>query len=81
MKNIIVAAAFAVISSATVVSASPSSFNSINPDILVNKPVVAEMDELACMGCISPNTGRIRDGYVAPHIRSNGAFVNGYWRS
>ena len=34
-----------------------------------------------CMGCVSPRTGRIRDGFVRPHIRSNGAMVNGYWRS
>jgi len=47
---------------------------------LTNNPVMIN-DELACFGCISPDTGRIRDGYVQPHFRSNGSFVNGYWRS
>jgi hypothetical protein len=81
MKNIIIAAAIALISATTVVSASPFSLNGTNPEVLINKPIVKVMDELACYGCISPNTGRVRDGYVRPHTRSNGSFVNGYWRS
>ena len=81
MKNIIVAAAFALISSTNLVNADPFSLAPFNPEVLINKPIVAEMDELACMGCISPNTGRIRDGYVAPHYRRNGTLVDGYWRS
>jgi len=81
MRNLIVAAAFAFISSTTLVSADTYTFGTFNPDVLINKPIVTEMNELACMGCISPNTGRIRDGYVAPHIRSNGTLVDGYWRS
>ena len=52
-----------------------------DPNVLVNKPIVAVMDELACYGCISPSTGRIRDGYVTPHFRSNGSFVGGYYRT
>jgi hypothetical protein len=81
MKKIIIAAAIALISSTAAVSASPFSLNGTNPEVLINKPIVKVMDELACYGCISPNTGRFRDGYVTPHFRSNGSFVNGYWRS
>ena len=47
---------------------------------LTNNPVIIN-DELACFGCISPSTGRFRHGFVRPHFRSNGSFVNGYWRS
>jgi len=81
MKKIIIAAAIALMSATTAVSASPFSSYASNPNVLVNKPIVAVMDELACLGCISPSTGRIRDGYVTPHFRSNGSFVGGYYRS
>jgi hypothetical protein len=81
MKKIIVAAAIALMSATANVSASPFSSIESNPNVLVNKPIVKAMVELACYGCISPSTGRIRDNYVRPHFRSNGAFVNGYWRS
>ena len=36
---------------------------------------------LACYGCISESTGRPRLEYVQPHFRSNGTYVNGYYRS
>ena len=81
MKKIIVAAAIALMSATANVSASPFSSIESNPNVLVNKPTVKAMVELACYGCISPSTGRIRNNYVRPHFRSNGAFVNGYWRS
>lgn len=32
-------------------------------------------------GAISPNTGRPATNYVSPHYRSNGTYVNGYYRS
>ena len=81
MKKIIIAAAIALMSATTTVSANPFSSIYSDPNVLVNKPIVAVMDELACYGCISPSTGRIRDGYVTPHFRSNGSFVGGYYRS
>jgi len=81
MKKIIIAAAIVLISATTSVSASPFPSPYTDPNVLVNKPIVAVMDELACLGCISPSTGRIRDGYVTPHFRSNGSFVGGYYRS
>ena len=81
MKTTLFAAAIALMSATTAVSASPFLSTHTDPDVLVNRPVVESIDDLACLGCISPNTGRIRDGYVTPHFRSNGSFVNGYWRS
>ena len=81
MKKTLIAVAIALISATTAVSASPFSSPYTDPNVLVNKPIVAVMDELACYGCISPSTGRIRDGYVTPHFRSNGSFVGGYYRS
>ena len=37
--------------------------------------------ELSCYGCTSDSTGRPRVEYVRPHVRSNGTYVEGYWRS
>jgi hypothetical protein len=34
-----------------------------------------------CYGCISSITGRPRTNYVTGYTRSNGTYVNGYWRS
>ena len=83
MKKILISAAVALITATTAYSVSASPFTGIenDPNVLVNKPVVQQTDEVACYGCISPNTGRIRNNYVSPHYRSNGTFVNGYWRS
>ncbi len=36
--------------------------------------------QISCFGCISPETGRMRNNYVRPHY-NNGRFVGGYWRS
>ena len=36
---------------------------------------------LACFGCNSEITGRPRTEYVRPHYRSNGTWVDGYYRS
>ena len=41
-----------------------------------NKPLV-----LSCLGCISSVTGLPRTNYVSPHYRSNGTYVDGYYRS
>jgi hypothetical protein len=81
MKNTLIAATIALMSATTSVSASPFSSAHFAPDVLINKPIIKVMDELVCYGCISPNTGRFRDGYVTPHFRSNGSFVGGYYRS
>ena len=83
MKKILISAAVALITATSAYSVSASPFTGIqnDPDVLVNKPVVQQTDEIACYGCISPSTGRIRNNYVSPHYRSNGTFVNGYWRS
>ena len=68
-------------------SAIASPFNSygegLNKDFLIYKPATqseATMEQV-CFGCISPSTGRPRTNFVSPHFRSNGTFVNGYWRS
>ena len=76
----ITAVALTVIGANTV-TASPFDFNLKDPKILVNQPLPENLELQACFGCISPSTGRFRDGYVRPHFRSNGSFVNGYWRS
>ena len=68
-------------------SAIASPFNSYDGDfqkeLLIYKPATqSEVTmEQACYGCISPTTGRPRTNFVRPYIRSNGTFVNGYWRS
>lgn len=63
MKKTLIAAAIALMSASTAVSASPFLSPYTDPDVLINRPVVEAIDELACIGCISPNTGRIRDGW------------------
>jgi hypothetical protein len=35
----------------------------------------------SCYGCISSITGRPRTNYVSGYTRSNGTYVNSYWRS
>jgi hypothetical protein len=69
----------AVASSASATPMGPT-FDVEQENVLTNNPTVTN-DELACYGCISPSTGRVRDNYVRPHVRSNGTSVNGYWRS
>jgi hypothetical protein len=81
MKKTLIAAAVTFIAATSIASANPFAPIDTNNDVLINKPIVAQADELACFGCISPSTGRFRDGFVRPHFRSNGSFVNGYWRS
>ena len=85
MKNLIIAATVAFISATSAASASPLApvgHSFIEPDVLINMPnTIAGGEELACYGCFSTTTGRIRNNYVRPHVRSNGSFVNGYWRS
>ena len=60
-------------------------FNDLNRDVLIHKPVFDADDNnefiLSCYGCISTETYRPRTEYVRPHVRSNGTYVNGYWRS
>jgi hypothetical protein len=48
---------------------------------LINGAQIPSSFEMACYGCISETTGRPRTEYVRPHVRSNGTYVNGYWRS
>ena len=83
-KTIIAGLAATAILTAIASSASASPmgqhFEFEQENVLTNNPTVTN-DELACYGCISPSTGRVRDSYVRPHFRSNGSFVNGYWRS
>ena len=68
-------------------SAIASPFNSyedgFQKDILIYKPAMhSEVTmEQACYGCISNETGRPRTNYVSPHLRGNGTYVNGYYRS
>ena len=85
MKKLIIAATVAFISATSAASASPLApvgHSFIEPDVLINMPnTIASGDEMACWGCFSTNTGRIRSNYVRPHVRSNGSFVNGYWKS
>ena len=85
MKKLIIAATVAFISATSAASASPLApvgHSFIEPDVLINMPnTIANGDEMACWGCISNETGRIRNNYVTPHFRSDGSFVNGYWRS
>ena len=81
MKNALIAAAIFLVSTAASVSANPFSPIENDPNILINNLVIEDADEFACYGCISPKTGRIRDGYVRPHVRSNGRYVSGYYRS
>ena len=85
MKKLIIAATVAFISATSAASASPLTpvgHSFIEPDVLINMPsTIAGGDALACWGCFSTNTGRIRSNYVQPHFRSNGAFVNSYWKS
>ena len=81
MKITLIAAAIALISATASVSASPFATIENDPNVLVNNPTIKVLDEMACFGCISPNTGRIRDGYVRPYTKRNGTSVRGYWRS
>jgi len=81
MRTILFAAAIALVSAATSVSANPTIFIESDPNIFVNNPVIEGLEEMACFGCISPETGRPRTNYVRPHVRRNGTPVPGYWRS
>ena len=81
MKTILLAASIALIAATSSVSANPFMPIENDPNVFVNNPVIEHLDEVACYGCISPDTGRIRNNYVSPHFRSNGTYVAPYWRS
>jgi hypothetical protein len=58
--------------------------NIFNSERLINQVQLAPellQFKSVCYGCISGSTGRPRTNYVQPHFRSNGAYVQGYWRS
>ena len=82
----IIAAAFTIAAAMTAnVSAAPVPDSGLMPnkEILIHMPdeTPAGIKELACYGCISPETGRARTNYVQPLVRSNGTYVQGFWRS
>ena len=64
---------------------SASRFEALNLDVLIENPVFDANDnhefKLSCYGCLSTETYRPRTEYVRPHVRSNGTYVDGYWRS
>lgn len=67
---------------------SASRFKALNLDVLIENPVFGIFDandnhefKLSCYGCLSTETYRPRTEYVRPHVRSNGTYVDGYWRS
>ena len=86
MKNIVIATITAAILGTS--TASAALFQPYMTDgqlLLINKPIMETSiqggEEISCYGCISPRTGRFRNEYVRPHFRSNGTYVNGYFRS
>ena len=86
MKSMIIAAAFTIAAAMTAnVSAAPVPDSGLMPnkEILIYMPdeTPAGIKELTCYGCLSTETGRPRTNYVQPHVRSNGTYVQGYWRS
>lgn len=81
MRNFIIVTAALLFAATSSASATPFTPLENNPDVLVNQPVPPQLDHLVCFGCVSPSTGMPRTNYVRPHYRSNGSFVNGYWRS
>ena len=86
MKSIITAVAFTIAAAVTAnVNAAPVMDTGFMPnkEILIYMPDERPegIKELACYGCLSTETGRPRTNYVQPHVRSNGTFVQGYWRS
>ena len=96
MTNLFKIAAVSVIVIASLSSAnasaneeqSASRFKALDLDVLIENPVFDAFDandnhefRLACYGCLSTETYRPRTEYVRPHFRSNGTYVNGYWRS
>lgn len=62
--------------------------DALNLDVLIEDPAFGIFDandnhefKLSCYGCLSTETYRPRTEYVRPHVRSNGTYVDGYWRS
>lgn len=57
----------------------------VNPapvnELLIYMPDPEVKAEPVCFGCISEVTGLPRTHYVRPYTRSNGTYVNGYYRS
>ena len=85
MKSLILSAILGVTVLASSAMANPfnTADDGFSKEVLIYNPnqgVDVGFDNI-CWGCISPNTGRARDGYVSPHYRSNGTHVDGYWRS
>ncbi len=85
MKSLILSAILGVTVLASDVMANPfnTADDGFSKEVLIYNPnqgVDVGFDNI-CQGCISPRTGRARDGYVSPHYRGNGTYVDGYWRS
>jgi hypothetical protein len=85
MKTLIAAAILSIATVATALSAHAGTIQVIDPGFetqkLIYMPDQGQNFELACYGCASSTTGRPRTNFVRPHYRSNGTFVDGYYRS
>ena len=85
MKSLMVAAALAIAALTGTANAAPmldSDFGlKSDKPLQISDTTLGAGEEFACYGCLSTETGRPRDNYVRPHFRSNGAFIQGYWRS
>ena len=86
MKNSVIAAITAVILGSS--AASAAIFQTDLADgqlLLINKPIIStsfqDGEQISCYGCTSTRTGRPRTEYVLPYYRSNGTYVQGYYRS
>ena len=85
MRTLIAAAILSIATAATALSAHAGPIEVIDPGFetqkLIYMPDQGQNFELACYGCPSATTGQPRLNHVRPHYRSNGAYVDGYYRS
>ena len=85
MKKFLAAAIMSVATLAAADSAQAGPMQVMDPGFqnqkLVYSPDQGEKFEPICYGCTSSVTGLPRTEFVSPHIRSNGTYVDGYYRS
>ena len=59
-----------------------SGLGNMEREYLINNPEKSpSLYSPVCFGCFSSTTGLLRTEYVRPHFRSNGTYVDGYYRS
>lgn len=85
MRKVLIATALTIFAGTVSVSAAAFEIEPQGNQLLINKPKIEipdqSFEEIACYGCLSTTTGRPRTKYIRGYMKSNGTYVNSYYKS